>query len=69
MCLYLLKQTKICCCKLSCLLFQAERLAVQSELPDEPEERTTEPMTKIRFRLPKGESLERRFLASNRLQV
>uniref|UniRef100_A0A1B6DVE3 UBX domain-containing protein n=1 Tax=Clastoptera arizonana TaxID=38151 RepID=A0A1B6DVE3_9HEMI len=48
---------------------EAERLAVQSELPDEPEEGSLEPITKIRFRLPKGENLERRFFATNRLQI
>lgn len=48
---------------------EAERLAVESELPEEPEEGGGQAVTKIRFRLPNGESLERRFLASNRLQV
>ncbi|XP_054278521.1 FAS-associated factor 1 [Macrosteles quadrilineatus] len=48
---------------------QAERAALESELPDEPSEDSTENITKIRFRLPKGDFLERRFLASSKLQV
>lgn len=50
-------------------VFQAERLVIESELPDEPNENSKQSMTKIRFRLPKGEFLERRFLASSKLQV
>jgi len=48
---------------------EAERLALESELPNEPDENSSENITKIRFRLPKGDFLERRFLASSKLQV
>ncbi|XP_075216778.1 fas associated factor casp [Lycorma delicatula] len=47
---------------------EAERQLLEKRLPDEPSENSSG-VTKIRFRAPAGECLERRFLASNKLQV
>lgn len=47
---------------------EAERQLLESRLPDEPGE-TSPGITKIRFRLPMGDCLERRFLVTNKLQV
>ncbi|KAK6624778.1 hypothetical protein RUM44_011638 [Polyplax serrata] len=48
---------------------EAERLEVESRLPSEPSEVGGDNVTKIRFRLPKGEFIERRFYVSEALQV
>lgn len=45
------------------------RLEVEASLPPEPPEGSGDSMTKIRFRLPKGENLERRFTSDTRLKV
>ncbi|XP_022206141.2 FAS-associated factor 1 [Nilaparvata lugens] len=47
---------------------EAERRLLESQLPDEPDE-TSEGISKIRFRLPSGDFLERRFSILNSLQV
>lgn len=47
---------------------QAERLSVESRLPEEPAE-NEKAITKIRVRLPKGEFLERRFKETDTLQT
>jgi len=51
------------------VLFQAHRLEVKSQLPEEPQEDAGNGITKIRFRLPKGECLDRRFQATAPLKV
>uniref|UniRef100_V9KLB1 Fas (TNFRSF6) associated factor 1 n=4 Tax=Callorhinchus milii TaxID=7868 RepID=V9KLB1_CALMI len=48
---------------------EAIRLSLEQSLPAEPKEESTEPVSKLRIRTPRGEFFERRFLASNRLQV
>lgn len=45
------------------------RLEVEASLPPEPPEGSGDSMTKIRFRLPKGENLERRFTTDTKLKV
>jgi len=50
-------------------VFQAHRLEVKSQLPEEPQEDAGNGITKIRFRLPKGECLDRRFQATAPLKV
>lgn len=47
---------------------EAHRKQVAANLPPEPLENQGD-ITKIRFRLPKGEHIERRFLASTPLKV
>ncbi|RZF45641.1 hypothetical protein LSTR_LSTR010592 [Laodelphax striatellus] len=47
---------------------EAERRLLESQLPDEPDE-SCEGISKIRFRLPSGDFLERRFSILNSLQV
>ena len=56
------------CCH-GIVLFQAHRLEVKSQLPEEPQEDAGNGITKIRFRLPKGECLDRRFQATAPLKV
>ncbi|XP_037067893.1 FAS-associated factor 1-like [Pollicipes pollicipes] len=48
---------------------QAVRESLESDLPPEPAEDSTSPVTTIRVRGPDGASFGRRFLASERLQV
>uniref|UniRef100_K7E7L8 FAS-associated factor 1 n=1 Tax=Ornithorhynchus anatinus TaxID=9258 RepID=K7E7L8_ORNAN len=48
---------------------EAIRLSLEQSLPPEPREESTEPVSKLRIRTPSGEFLERRFLASSKLQV
>ncbi|GLH13726.1 hypothetical protein R5R35_009544 [Gryllus longicercus] len=50
-------------------LREAHRLEVQSKLPQEPSEDGGDDITKIRFRLPKGETIVRRFSAVTPLKV
>ncbi|KAM7098825.1 FAS-associated factor 1 isoform 2-T2 [Molossus nigricans] len=47
---------------------EAIRLSLEQALPPEPKE-DAEPVSKLRIRTPSGEFLERRFLASNKLQI
>ena len=49
--------------------FQAIRLSLEQALPPEPKEENAEPVSKLRIRTPSGEFLERRFLASSKLQI
>lgn len=42
----------------------ARQESAKTKIPEEPPEKTTEPVSKFRIRTPKGETLERRFLAS-----
>lgn len=49
------------------LFLKAIRQRIVASLPAEPE--PSDQVSKIRFRLPLGKSLERRFLASDNLQV
>lgn len=51
------------------LIKEAHRLEVKSQLPEEPQEDAGNGITKIRFRLPKGECLDRRFQATAPLKV
>ncbi|KAJ9584098.1 hypothetical protein L9F63_021570 [Diploptera punctata] len=51
------------------LIKEAHRLEVKSQLPEEPEEGDGDGITKIRFRLPKGECLVRRFQATAPLKI
>ncbi|XP_041134083.1 FAS-associated factor 1-like isoform X2 [Polyodon spathula] len=48
---------------------EAIRLSLEQALPPEPEEEGSEPISKLRIRMPSGEFLERRFLGSCKLQV
>ncbi|XP_078264682.1 FAS-associated factor 1 [Rhinoraja longicauda] len=48
---------------------EAIRLSLEQSLPPEPREESSELVSKLRIRTPRGEFFERRFLASNRLQV
>ncbi|XP_059503913.1 FAS-associated factor 1 isoform X2 [Stegostoma tigrinum] len=48
---------------------EAIRLSLEQSLPPEPREESIELVSKLRIRTPRGEFFERRFLASNRLQV
>nr|KAF6505046.1 Fas associated factor 1 [Rousettus aegyptiacus] len=48
---------------------EAIRLSLEQALPPEPKEEDAEPVSKLRIRTPSGEFLERRFLASNKLQI
>ncbi|KAG7487790.1 hypothetical protein MATL_G00027230 [Megalops atlanticus] len=48
---------------------EAIRLSLEQALPPEPEEESSEPVSKLRIRTPSGEFLERRFLGSCKLQV
>ncbi|MBN3318815.1 FAF1 factor, partial [Atractosteus spatula] len=48
---------------------EAIRLSLEQALPPEPEEESSEPISKLRIRTPSGEFLERRFLGSCKLQV
>lgn len=48
---------------------QAIRLSLEQALPPEPKEENAEPVSKLRIRTPSGEFLERRFLATNKLQI
>ncbi|XP_066547736.1 FAS-associated factor 1 [Amia ocellicauda] len=48
---------------------EAIRLSLEQALPPEPEEDSSEPISKLRIRTPSGEFLERRFLGSCKLQV
>lgn len=47
----------------------SRRRKVLSTLPSEPDDASGEGITKIRFRLPKGDNLERRFTQDTILQV
>ncbi|KDR09433.1 FAS-associated factor 1 [Zootermopsis nevadensis] len=51
------------------LIKEAHRLEVKSQLPEEPQESAGDCIAKIRFRLPKGECLVRRFQATAPLKV
>ncbi|XP_032884462.1 FAS-associated factor 1 [Amblyraja radiata] len=48
---------------------EAIRLSLEQSLPPEPREESSELVSKLRIRTPRGEFFERRFLAANRLQV
>lgn len=48
---------------------QAVRRSLQEQLTDEPPADCPEPMTTLRVRLPNGETLIRRFLAAERMQM
>ncbi|XP_023674860.1 FAS-associated factor 1-like isoform X2 [Paramormyrops kingsleyae] len=48
---------------------EAIRMSLEQALPPEPEEEDDQPISKLRIRTPSGDFLERRFLASCRLQV
>lgn len=48
---------------------EANRERVRASLPPEPAAEQAEGVAKIRFRLPEGENLERRFLANTQLKV
>ncbi|XP_073259485.1 FAS-associated factor 1-like isoform X1 [Porites lutea] len=50
-------------------LKEAQRLSLMDHLPAEPGSECTDPVSNLRFRLPDGETVTRRFLASNPLQV
>ena len=54
-------------CLFVCL--QAQRLSLMDHLPAEPGSECTDPVSNLRFRLPDGDTVTRRFLASNPLQV
>ena len=49
------------------LSLQADRLAVESQLPEEPND--DDQVITFRFRPPNGEIFERKFLSTNQLQV
>ncbi len=51
------------------LSLQAIRMSIADQLPEEPSNDCTEPVTMIRVRGPGGTVLTRRFLAQNPLQV
>ena len=51
------------------LLLQAIRQSVADQLPSEPDEDCSEPISTIRVRGPEGLTLKRRFLASQPLQL
>lgn len=51
------------------LVCQAQRLSLMDHLPAEPGSECTDPVSNLRFRLPNGDTVARRFLASNPLQV
>lgn len=53
--------------KLYIIIIKATRQRIVASLPDEPE--AGDQVAKIRFRLPLGKFLERRFLSSDNLQV
>lgn len=48
---------------------EAERQEAANSLPQEPASDCKDPISKIRFRTPKGDFIERRFLAENELKV
>ncbi|XP_064415862.1 FAS-associated factor 1 [Latimeria chalumnae] len=48
---------------------EAIRLSLEQSLPPEPNEESSEQVSKLRFRTPSGEFFERRFLARTKLQV
>lgn len=48
---------------------KTHRLELERHLPAEPDEGCTEPMIKIRYKLPEGGMIERRFLAKEKLKV
>ncbi|XP_071846611.1 FAS-associated factor 1-like [Apostichopus japonicus] len=48
---------------------EAIRRSLEEQLTDEPPEDCSEPMTTLRMRLPNGETLIRRFLANERMQM
>ncbi|CRL04435.1 CLUMA_CG017520, isoform A [Clunio marinus] len=48
---------------------EAEKKHAESLLPPEPDSNCTDPITKIRFRKPTGDYLERRFIVDNKLKV
>lgn len=50
-------------------LKEAIRLSLVEQLPTEPLENSAKPITRIRIRLPSGEMLVRRFLATDSLQI
>lgn len=50
-------------------LKEAQRLSLMDHLPSEPASDCTAPVSNLRFRLPNGDTLTRRFLATNPLQV
>ncbi|XP_078352953.1 FAS-associated factor 1-like [Oculina patagonica] len=50
-------------------LKEAQRLSLMDHLPAEPGSECTAPVSNLRFRLPNGDTVARRFLASNPLQV
>lgn len=48
---------------------EAERREAENSLPPEPASDCTLPISKIRFRTPKGDFIERKFIAENQLKV
>ena len=48
---------------------EVTRKKIAQRLPDEPAEDSGLDMAKVRFRVPDGENIERRFLADEKLQV
>ncbi|XP_048579867.1 FAS-associated factor 1 [Nematostella vectensis] len=48
---------------------EAQRLSLVDQLPDEPGPECTEPISDLRFWLPNGERIQRRFLATSRLKA
>ncbi|EDO36062.1 predicted protein, partial [Nematostella vectensis] len=48
---------------------RAQRLSLVDQLPDEPGPECTEPISDLRFWLPNGERIQRRFLATSRLKA
>jgi hypothetical protein len=48
---------------------EAKRQEAANSLPPEPASDCKEPISKIRFRTPKGDFIERRFIADNELKV
>ncbi|XP_077981090.1 FAS-associated factor 1-like [Glandiceps talaboti] len=48
---------------------EAIRLSLEEQLPDEPPDTCTEPITTIRVKLPNGENVTRKFLAQHPLQI
>ncbi|KAK3895506.1 hypothetical protein Pcinc_000787, partial [Petrolisthes cinctipes] len=48
---------------------EAVRASLETDLPNEPDPNSSDPITTLRFRIPGGETFSRNFLASNTLQV
>lgn len=49
--------------------FQAIRQSIEQQLPQEPSEGSSQPISRIRIRTPTGEAIIRRFLATDLLQT